>query len=226
MAFAGLSKDAEEALVTLVAAYTDGYKVTVVETHGTARFAAYATVTDTYDSVLIYGRGTMTATKPGAFGAYVVETTFADDTSSDGKRDSSLVATKAGFMGTASTTWDTHSAAYDSALVAEDVTKYGFTMTGVPTTDAIVACAVTHAFYMPKEADSEPEATETAVGFGDRMDKGDEIAAWARLDVTTTVPATTVGTVSACNAGALLEVELGAVALAAGSAAFAAALAF
>ena len=101
MAFAGLTEAAETALATLVAAYTDGYKVTVIETHATARWAAFATDADAYATALIYGRGTLTAAKPGAFGAYVVETTFAAVSSAT--RAATLTAGEAGFCGTAST---------------------------------------------------------------------------------------------------------------------------
>ena len=105
MLFAGLTETAETALATLIGAYTDGYKVTVVETHATARWAAYAIDADSYVSAMIYGRGTLTATAPGSFGAYVVETSIGADAS--GVRGNSVVAGDAGFVGTASTDYIT-----------------------------------------------------------------------------------------------------------------------
>lgn len=169
----------------------------------------------------------MTATAPGEFGAYVVISEV-DAVASDARIVASYVGYN-GFLGGALAAYNDGTspltevgdgAQYDAAYDGEDVTKYGFTVTA-DTTAFAADMTWTVAFNMPEEADSPPEAAETVLATGDRLDKGAEIAAWAGAWVDATAP-----TMAACNADALTKVKLGAVALAAGSAAFAAALAF
>ena len=99
--------------------------------------------------------------------------------------------------------------------------KYNFAGTLVSDTNAWTDATVsTYSFYMPSEPASKVTDTESSVGVADRLDKGDKLALWTGLTAAGTVPT------AACNAEALTKVALGAATLAAGSAAFAAALAF
>ena len=73
------------------------------------------------------------------------------------------------------------------------------------------------AFYMPAEPETATEG-ESVADVGDRLNTGDVVALWTGFTATGTVP------VAACGEGA--TIIMGAATLAAGSAAFAAALAF
>jgi hypothetical protein len=155
--------------------------------------------------VFTFGAGTVSAAG-GAMGAYTaqvnIDSTYALNAAADlmffGGGKAIDTATAANFV--------------DMVTGA----KYGATVPAISAAWGTGAIATT-SFYMPTEETTATEA-ETVVNVGDRLNTGDVVALWTGFTATGTVP------VAVCGSGA--TIIMGAATLAAGSAAFAAALAF
>jgi len=217
--FAGTDKDETEALVAVVSAWSDGYNVEATLTFEGLYFTAMAT-----DTAVEYAFGNELTTATAApNGAYVLALGWAmgATTADIADTDSQLMTF---YMPTAAVTSEGDLGADSSDVVGiyydngTTELKYGWTQT--PTTiddssteDIATGATLAGKWYMPKEADAEGETTAT----GDRLDKKDEITAWAGADG--------AAADTKCGDGAM-KVKLGAATLAAGSIALAAALAF
>merc|ERR1712147_229544 len=213
-ALAGKTETEGAALAADITAWSDGYNMTVTQTMSADYFASMATDAELQ---LAFGDGAELAAAEN--GAYNLTLVWSYDSSNSNCDATNAMA---GFyLPVASVTADLDNGStgvvdmyyYDtSSSNASTDAKYGWTATPSFTgSDDIAAdTAVTAFFYMPTEADVDAETTAT----GDRIDSGDKLGVFAGAGTPT----------AECDDG--LKVKLGAVTLAAGATALAAALAF
>ena len=198
-------KTGDTALATDVAAYSDGYHATVTMTDNLL-FLANALQNATTAAVLnfAFGAGTMTVAAGNTMGAYNIIV-------SETNADALLLGVISFFASTKAI--DTATAANFAVMTTS---KYGAV---VPAAGAawVDGSVLTTSFYMPSVPTTAATA-ETVAAVGDRLETGDVVAMWTGYSTAGTV------IVAACGSGATMV--LGAATLAAGSAAFAAALAF
>jgi hypothetical protein len=234
----GTTTDEFEALDAVVSDYSDGYFATVTMTNdgefftnaGTivvAEVVAVAAVADDSSTadvdetaaavdavaavnanlVFTFGAGTLSAAG-GDMGAYTAVVNI----------DSDYALTAAGdlmfFGGDVAIDTTTGSTANFVGMYAGS--KYDATVPAISAAWAEAGVA-TVSFYMPAEPETATDA-ESVANVGDRLDTGDVVALWTGFTATGTVP------LAVCGSGA--TIIMGAATLAAGSAAFAAALAF